>query len=137
MKLIANWQLPIKTANEANSSEHWTKKAKRRKMQRWMIKAALRAEPLIVALPERRNDDSHFALCKIRIVLSRIAPRNLDSHDNLPMAFKGIVDAISEELTGNYVAGRADDADWITWEYRQEKGKVRQYAVRIEIYENQ
>lgn len=132
MKTIASWQLPIKTASEANSSEHWTKRAKRRKLQRGWIKAAMRAQPL-KPFTRRRDEFCDNAHCEITVVVTRISSRMLDVHDNLPMALKGVVDAIAEELTQNYVPGRADDAKWIKWEYRQEKGKPKEYAVRIEI----
>lgn len=137
MKTIAEWKLPIKTVSEGNCSQHWTKKAKRRKIQRGWIKAAMRTQPLqSLFTAEHPNENSHSAPRRICVVLTRIAPRSLDCHDNLPMALKGVVDAIAEELTQNYVPGRADDAKWISWEYRQEKGKSREYAVRIEIREN-
>lgn len=120
MKTIVTWQLPIKTASEANSSEHWTKKAKRHRLQKLCIKAAYRADKPQIQLP---------CAC----VLTRIAPRQLDCQDNLPMSLKFITDAIAEEITGNYVPGRADGCKEITWEYKQEKGKPKEYAVRIEI----
>ena len=123
MKTIVDWHLPIKTASEANSSEHWTKKAKRHRLQKRRIKVAFLADRPQIALP-----------CLVS--LTRIAPRVLDSHDNLPMSMKYIVDSIAEELTGNMVAGRADDDNRITWLYAQKKGKVREYGVRIQIMTN-
>jgi hypothetical protein len=124
MKTIVSWQLPIKTASEANSSEHWTKKAKRRRLQKQWIKAVYHRDRPQIALPAT-------------VALTRIAPRSLDVQDNLPMAFKGIVDALAEMITGNFVPGRADDCKDITWEYHQEKGKPREYAVRIEILKDE
>lgn len=120
MKTIVSWQLPIKTASEANSSEHWTRKAKRHRLQKRWVKAAFHRERPQLAIPAH-------------VVLTRIAPRSLDSQDNLPMSFKYIADSIAEELTGNYVPGRADDDKRITWEYKQEKGAVKEYGVKIEI----
>lgn len=120
MKTVVNWHLPIRTASEANSSEHWNKKAKRHKLQKRWIKAAFHRERPQIALP---------AL----VVLTRLAPRALDCQDNLPCSMKYIVDAIAEELTGNYVPGRADGDKRITWEYHQEKGEPKEYAVKIEI----
>jgi hypothetical protein len=125
METISTWHLPIKTVSEANCSEHWTKKAKRRKIQKGWIKSAFVGNPLAYS---RRPE--------LTVVITRIAPRSLDVHDNLPMSLKGIVDAIAEELTGNYIPGRADDDKRITWEYKQEKGKPKEYAVKIEIMVN-
>jgi hypothetical protein len=124
MKTIVSWQLPIKTASEANSSEHWTKKAKRHRLQKKWVKAAYHCDRPPITLP-------------VHVVLTRLAPRRLDCQDNLPCSLKYIVDAIAEELTGNYVPGRADDDRRITWEYKQEKGKPKEYAVKIEILKNE
>jgi hypothetical protein len=120
MKTILTWQLPIKTASEANSSEHWCKKAKRHKLQKRWIAAVFHREKPQLTLP-------------CHVVLSRIAPRELDYHDNLPCSLKYIADSIAEQITGNYIPGRADDSKEITWEYKQEKGKPKEYAVKIEI----
>lgn len=117
-----SWQLPIKTASESNSSEHWTKKAKRHRLQQRRVKEAFLEDQPQIEFP-------------LHVVLTRISPRRLDSHDNLPTSLKWISDSIAANLTGNFVPGRADDDKRITWEYRQEKGKVREYAVRIEIQE--
>lgn len=120
MKTIVTWQLPIKTASEANSSEHWTRKAKRHKLQKQWIKAVFHREKPLIAIP-------------CHVVLTRLAPRDLDCHDNLPCSLKYIADAIAEEIIGEYTPGRADDSKEITWEYRQEKGKPKEYSVKIEI----
>lgn len=120
MKTIASWQLPIKTASEANSSEHWTKKAKRHRLQKQWIKAAFLKERPQIAIP-------------CAIVLVRIAPRKLDVHENLPMSFKYITDAICEYIYPGLKPGQADGKGGISFEFRQEKGKPREYAVRIEI----
>lgn len=121
MKRVVFWQLPIKTASEANSSEHWTVKAKRHKLQkRWVKTFFLRERPQI-SLPAR-------------VVLTRVAPRQLDSQDNLPASLKYVVDAIAEQLTGNFVPGRADSDKRMSWEYKQQKGKPHEYAVKIEIF---
>lgn len=119
MKKIS-WKIPIKTVSEANSSEHWTKKAKRHKSQKDRIKWQFRIEPPSIAIP-----------CDV--LLTRIAPRFLDVHDNLPGSLKYIADSLAECITGDYRPGRADDCKEITWTYAQQKGKVREYAVLIEI----
>lgn len=133
MKTIASWYIGrLKTVSEANSSENKWVKARRHKLQKGKVKVAMRTQPTFTNLPECR-DYSDLTPCKIRVIVTRIAPRRLDCQDNLPCSLKWVVDSIAEELTGNYVPGRADDAEWIKWEYRQEKSKPREYAVRIEI----
>ena len=122
MKTIANWQLPIKTASESNLKEHWSKSSKRHAVQKGWVKWAFNKD----------KPDLTDALV-FRVLLTRIAPRKLDAHDNLRVSMKWVVDSIAEELTGNYIPGRADDAKTITWDYLQEKGKPHEYAVRIEI----
>ena len=122
MKTIATWQLPIKTASESNLKEHWSKSSKRHAVQKGWVKWAFNKDK-----PELGNTLVYH------VILTRIAPRKLNLHDNLPMSLKWVVDSIAEEITGDYVPGRADDGDSITWEYRQDKGKPHEYAVRIEI----
>lgn len=124
MKTIVNWQLPIKTASEGNSSENPWEKARRHRFQKKRIAHQFLIDPPSTTLP-------------CHVILTRIAPRKLDEGDNLPYSFKWIRDAISEKLTGITLAGRADGDDRITWEYKQQKGnKPREYAVLIEIISN-
>lgn len=69
-----------------------------------------------------------------RIVLTRLAPRSLDSHDNLPSSCKYVVDALTERIRPGLAIGRADDSKEIQIEYLQEKQQQQQ--VRIQIYSN-
>ncbi|MGZ7043553.1 MAG: hypothetical protein ACXVHM_03085 [Methanobacterium sp.] len=120
MKKTITWQLPLKIANEANSNEHWAVKSRRHKHQKARIKSEFLKDNPEITIP---------CTC----ILTRIAPRKLDDHDNLRVSMKWVVDAIAAELTGNHVPGRADDNSGIIWEYKQEKGKVREYGLRVEI----
>lgn len=120
MLTIITWQLPLKIANEANSTEHWTKKARRHKLQKRRI-----TQQFLIDKPPI------FPPCKC--IITRIAPNALDLHDNLRYSLKWVVDAIAENLTGDLVPGRADGNKQITWEYKQERGKVREYALRIQL----
>jgi len=110
--------LPIRTVSEANSSEHWHKKAKRHAIQQrsvlWLLKP-LREK---IRLP-----------CHIK--LTRYAPRQLDKHDNLPISMKWITDACCAIITGDYRAGRADDDERISISYDQVKNS--KYGVKILI----
>lgn len=121
MTTVISWQLPIKIANEANSSDHWTKKGKRHKIQKRRIKAEFLKERPKITLP-------------CTVILTRIAPRELDEHDNLPISFKWIYDSICDNIIPGLKPGRADSDERIKVIYKQEKGKVREYAIKIEIY---
>lgn len=120
---VIDWYLPIRTVSEANrGGEHWTKKSKRHKAQNHIVWAHWMSVRPEITVP-------------CRIVLTRIAPRSLDEGDNLPMAFKSIRDELSGLINPGYARGRADNGGGMIWEYKQEKGKPKEYAVRIEIYQ--
>lgn len=110
--------LPIRTVSEGNCFEPWQKKHKRHKSQKRQISLIFSMIKKKPTLP-----------CKLK--LTRYAPRTLDKHDNLPMSFKFLTDQICSELTGNYVAGRADDSDQIEISYDQVKCKT--YGIKIDI----
>lgn len=110
--------LPIRTVSEANCTEHWQKKHKRHQQQKILVYNALK--------PYRE----HFRL-PVTITLKRYAPRKLDRHDNLPVSFKYITDAICAMITKNYRPGRADDDERITIYYEQEVRK--EYGIKIEL----
>lgn len=118
MKLL-HLTLDIKTISEANCSQHWSIKHKRHTKQKKRISYEFKIRELLIPLP-----------CHIK--LTRISYRSLDAEDNLPCAFKWIKDQIAAEITGNRVAGRADDDKRMTWEYGQEKGSPQ--SIRIEIF---
>lgn len=105
--------VPIRIESTANLREHYMARARRAKAQRDAVGWCL------------RMTNAPDVPCTVKLI--RIAPRKLDSHDNLRTAFKPAVDAIAEWLM-------LDDADpRITWAYGQEKGAPKVYACRIEI----
>ncbi len=116
-------EIPIRTVSEANVMEHWTKKHARKKQQRKAI--TLFMNPHL----EDIKYTLAFGIC--HIILTRIAPRALDEGDNLPSSFKHIRDVVAELVTGNKIPGQADSDHRLTWEYKQEKGKPKQYGIRI------
>lgn len=123
MKIFWEVFLPIKTVSEANCSDHFIVKSKRHKMQKkWIRLAYMRDKPI---LPK-----------KATISITRIAPKTLDADDNLPMALKYVKDYIADLIFPGLAAGRADDSKDLTWVYSQEKGKTREYGVKIKIYED-
>ena len=127
---VLTWILPIKTISEANASEHWTSRAKRRKKQGLLVRVMLKKELEQVVLP-------------CHITLTRLGPRFLDT-DNLPISMKSLTDELADMLVpekgGWYVTrsgqrkrkrGHSDSDKRLLWAYGQEKWPVA--AVRIEI----
>jgi hypothetical protein len=110
--------LAIRTESEANLRENWHVKAKRVQTQRAITR---------VMVGQHRKDwrddrpNTHYV-----ITLTRIAPRPLDS-DNLARSFKAIRDGIADALEID------DGSKYLAWNYAQEKGPPKQYAVRIQI----
>lgn len=102
--------LPIRTVSLANQREHWAKKAKRARKER-------QAAYLITGrkLPSPP--------CVVKLV--RVAPRDLDD-DNLRGSMKSIRDGIADRL------GIDDRDPSVVWEYDQQRGKPKEYAVIIE-----
>lgn len=119
--LLISFTLPIHVVSEANTFEHWTKGYRRHREQKRVVAFMMRDLALYRDMP-------------LTIKLIRISPRKLDYQENLPMAFKYIVDAIANILNPGKQAGRADDSDLFRWEYSQEKGAVRENKIRVEIY---
>lgn len=112
---MINVLLPIRTWSEANLRIHWGKRARRAKKQRQAARLFVRAAR--PALP---------ATGAIAVTLTRIAPRVLDT-DNLASGLKAVRDGVADALGVN------DGSSRIEWRYAQEKGKPREYAVRVEI----
>lgn len=54
----------------------------------------------------------------LHVQLIRFAPRTLDAHDNLPGAFKSIVDGIADAI------GIDDGTSFYTWSYTQAGSKT-------------
>jgi hypothetical protein len=109
----------LRLISEANNTDHWTAKHKRKK------KIQLQLFPLKVAL--KRID----LPCVIEMV--RIGPKPLDS-DNLQMAAKCVRDQLSYWLIDCNEMGQSDNDPRITWLYKQEKRGSREYALIINIY---
>ena len=124
--------LPIRTYSEANGllsqtrfykngkpkPEHWTEKNARHKAQKAAVIYALR--PRI-----------HEAKLPCTVTLTRYAPKMLDWHDNLPISFKWITDAVCDMLIPGEKAGIADSDERIKIKYDQEK--CSEYKIKIEI----
>lgn len=115
---IITLTLPIRTVSEANRSEPWQKRHKRHKTQKKIIFFELLPYKYLISIP-----------CRLTFV--RLAPKELDAHDNLPMSMKYICDQVCAEISGDYRPGKADSNKNFTIQYDQLKSKV--YGVKIII----
>jgi hypothetical protein len=106
---------PIKTVSEANQSEHWREKYRRKKAQQREMNAEwLRAvKGRKVQLP-----------CTVRFL--RIGPKRLDK-DNLSGCFKHLQDEVARML------GVDDGGNLVTWEYDQCAIGERSYNVKVQV----
>lgn len=112
-----NFQAPVRTVSEANQREHFMAKYRRKKAQQLEMLAALQNNLVgkLIEFP-----------CVVR--LTRIGPKALDT-DNLAGAFKHCQDAIARKLG-------VDDGDTekIRWEYHQAPIRIREYGVKVQIF---
>jgi hypothetical protein len=106
------YEFPLRTQSALNLREHWRVRAKRVKAERI---AAFTYTPAWVR-----------SQLPVVIRLVRIAPRELDT-DNLAASFKGVRDGIADRL------GIDDRDDRVHWHYAQQRGKPKEYAVRVEV----
>lgn len=107
--------MPIKAVSVANLREHWAKRAARTKNHRILAWGLL-----------READKGPRLLGACEVVMTRIAPRNLDD-DNLRGALKAVRDGVADWL------GVKDNDPRVRWQYAQARGKPNEYAVRVEI----
>lgn len=112
--------IPIRIVSESNLREHWSTKNKRHNKHALAIRFMIRQVTSEIPLP-----------CSI--MMTRVAPRFLDD-DNLRGALKHARDTIADILIPGLAKGRADGDPRLKFEYGQEKGKPRQYALKIEIH---
>jgi len=112
--IIREVTLPLRLVSLTNQREHWAKKAKRAKEHRWLALAAInRGHELL----ERG---------RFMVTFTRVAPRKLDD-DNLRECCKHLRDGVADWF------GVDDGSPMYEWRYEQEKGKPKEYAVRIRI----
>lgn len=118
---------PVRIESELNRRDHWAARKRRQDAQRdltyWHYRDAIPpGGTLFVA--KWWKGKPHFT-----VTLTRIAPRPItDEHDNLRSGWKKVVDLLAELL-------ECDDGNTerVTWAYKQERGKPKEYAVRIRI----
>lgn len=105
--------LPLRTVSTLNTREHWSKRARRAAEHRALARMALAARVRGLRLPAQ-------------VTLTRVAPRALDG-DNAQAALKNVRDGVADAL------GVDDRTPLVIWVYRQERGKPREYGVRVEV----
>ena len=109
------FDLPIKTVSTLNTREHFRVAAKRKALQRAQTRRAVEGLP-IPQLP-------------VIVCLTRHSAGFLDPHDNLPSAFKHVVDELATWMG-------IDDADKrVRWTYEQEKCKRGETWITVETLE--
>ena len=113
--------IEARTVSEANSRAHWGVRARRSKKLRSLAR-------LLCAGPVCACRDRLGGTFTVRLI--RVAPHSLDT-DNLAAALKAIRDGVTDALAPCGVLTDADPR--VTWEYAQERGEPKQYAVRVEV----
>ena len=105
---VTSVTLPLRIESVANKREHWAVRSQRTAMHRLAA----------IAVPV------HPVPCTVRLI--RIAPRALDDDNNVS-GFKALRDGIAKRMG-------VDDRDpRVQWRYGQERGRRKEYAVRVEI----
>lgn len=115
---LASVLVPIRTVTESNAKENPFTKNRRSKAQKSAVGFMLRAH---VGRPFQ---------APLHVVLTRISPRDLDP-DNRVSSQKHVIDSIAEWL------GIDDGDDRVTYQVQAERGRPKQYAVRVEIYKGE
>lgn len=115
--IIREVTLPLRLVTLENQREHWAKKAKRAKSQRWAAR---------ISLGFGMADRTEGRLSGAVVTLTRVAPRRLDN-GNYQGCFKHVQDGVADWF------GLDDGDPRIEWRYEQERGKPKEYAVRIRI----
>jgi len=110
--------IPVHLISEANNSEHWRVKHKRKKRLQALVGIYWKASEFRNVKPP------------VTITLIRLSPRTCD-YDNLVYAFKGVRDFLADKIVPGLAPGRADDTKGLEFKYAQEKSKT--YGIRIEF----
>ena len=107
--------VPIRTVSEANSRDHWAKKARRVKAQRDVVGMYLG-----IYFSQHRKPSLP---CVVR--LTRSGGRHLDD-DNLRSALKAVRDEVAKWLNIN------DGGTLVKWEYAERKAKTQSVIIEWE-----
>lgn len=107
------FDLPIKTVSTLNRREHWSAAAKRKASQRKVV------HRYTAGLPRPSTP--------CLVLLTRHSAGVLDAHDNLPSAFKHIVDELADWI------GVDDGGGLVEWRYDQARCARGQGWVTVEV----
>lgn len=114
--------LPIRVNSRANDhrSNHWGPRA---------ATSAAHSGAAAMSLSRQKTFLRKLLARSIVVRVVRIAPRELDNHDNLGMALKAITDGVARALS-------IDDRDArVRFVPDAERGAPKTWGVRIEFYE--
>lgn len=115
--LMLAFTVPVRTKSRTNARGHWARGARETKAQR--------AATLLSYQVARATQMPVHPPCAV--TMTRVAPRPLDD-DNLRDALK----AVRDELA--HILGLPNDRDpRVAWEYAQERGEPKEYAVLVEV----
>lgn len=78
------------------------------------------------------NSDAPDLPLPATITITRIAPRKLDD-DNMIAASKQLRDILADLVIPSLAPGQADSSTLLTWHYCQERGKPKEYSLKITI----
>lgn len=118
--------LPIKLKS-LNVKEHWAIRSKENKKVKKLVFLSMlhNAVPLL-------NPGTSSADTRVDIVFTRYAARPFD-FDNLVGSLKFVRDACAEYLIRDLPSGKADDDPRLNFHYIQEKGKLKEHSLKIDI----
>ncbi len=116
--------LPIRV--NANARGHTLALAHKVKIHRNAARLAVQAAWRIYA--QHKLGAASMLMAGLTVTLVRVAPAELDSHDNLRTAMKPVVDGITDALDV-----KNDRDERLTWLYAQRRGAPREYAVEVTV----
>ena len=121
MRELLRVERPMELRSAANLRLHWSERARRAKTHRLIGYTLMRS-----AIHATGNPFFMARLGDIEIELTRMAPRRLDSDNNVS-AFKSIRDGVADAL-------EIDDGDeHFLWTYRQESVAKKNSGIRVRV----
>jgi hypothetical protein len=128
-------RVPIKLESEGNARGHWAGKADRVKSVRQAVTAAFIDAGHAVRREQKVGPKKAWYVVRLvsppalplKVTITRVAPRALDSVDNIASACKAPRDQVAELL------GIDDRDKRVTWAVDQRRGGVGEHACEIAI----
>lgn len=116
--------LPVHLTNTSNARQHWGTTARKARV-RHTVTLAVQTRARHVGSVLSGVGVGDLAVLAVRLVY--IGPRELDD-DGVASAVKSLRDGVADALGVN------DRDPRVTWVPDQERGGVREYAARVEVY---